>query len=79
LFGLPTIAFTIGGQSLSLSTTSFNLGPVNATSEECIGSIVSHVSWSEQLWVLGDAFLKNYYTIFDYGKQRVGFAQLAQN
>ena len=69
----------MGGKSVGLSTSSFNLGPVSDGSEDCIGSIVGHINWSEQLWYLGGALMENYYTIFDYGEERVGFADLVRN
>lgn len=72
---LPSVAFTIGGKSLDMSA-SLNFGPVSDGSSDCVGSIVADSSIGSEFWILGDAFMRNFYTIFDYGKSRVGFATL---
>ncbi|KAH7907020.1 Asp-domain-containing protein [Hygrophoropsis aurantiaca] len=67
-------SLTFGGQSFSVSPETFNLGPIAKGSSTCIGGIVA---MDARFWLVGDAFLMNTYTVFDYGKKRVGFANLA--
>jgi hypothetical protein len=73
---LPAVSFTIGGKDFPM-TQSLNFGQVSQGSTDCIGSIVADASIGSQFWILGDAFMTNYYTVFDVGNSQVGFATLA--
>lgn len=69
----PTLIF--GGHPFTVSGDTFNLGPVEVGSSDCVAGIAG--SDDVDFWVVGDVFLQNVYSIFDMCKLRVGFAELA--
>jgi len=60
------------------SFCSFNLGETETGSGQCVGSLIGgDLGLGSNVWLLGDSFMKNVYTSFDFGKDQVGFATLA--
>jgi cathepsin D len=57
---------------------SFNLGATSSGSDQCVGALASQdFGLGSNIWLLGDSFMKNVYTSFDFGNDQVGFATLA--
>ena len=57
---------------------SFNLGSTAPGSGKCVGAILGvDVGLGNNTWILGDSFMQNVYTAFDFGNNQVGFATLA--
>jgi len=74
---VPTVAFSWGGKSWSISSDNFNLGPVTQGSSSCVGALSGQdPGLGSTVWVLGDSFMKNVYTTFDFSQNAVGFATL---
>ncbi|KAL1708489.1 aspartic peptidase domain-containing protein [Schizophyllum commune] len=76
----PKIAFNYGGMDIEISEDNLNLGKVDESSSDCIAAISAQdLGLGEGTWLLGDAFMKNVYTVFDMDKKAVGFAALANS
>lgn len=56
-------SFSFTGQSnpFYISNDDLNFGQVNALSDQCVGAIIE--GNTSGYWILGLAFLKNYYTV----------------
>ena len=74
---LPSVEFTIGGVKYTLPSTSWVLKLTVLGSTECMDGFDSLElpSYMGNAIILGDLFIKTFYTHFDYGNNRVGFAK----
>ncbi|CAF1607174.1 unnamed protein product, partial [Didymodactylos carnosus] len=77
---LPTIGFTIGGKTLSLSAEQYIYPKKINGGLICVSGFQTTAEDKftrngDYLWIIGDTFLSRYYTVFDYGNTRVGFAK----
>lgn len=62
------LVFTLGGYMFSVPSSAYMWKAGN----QCMVLVASLPNL--QMWILGDVFLRNYYTVFDMEEERVGFA-----
>ncbi|XP_022437159.1 gastricsin [Delphinapterus leucas] len=74
---LPTLTFIINGVQFPLPPSSYILN--NDDSFCMLGVEPTYVPSQngQPLWILGDVFLRSYYSVYDLGNNRVGFATAA--
>merc|ERR1712098_219301 len=73
---LPDISFTIDSDVYTLSAYDYVIEVTEAGQSECLFGFMpmdlpAHLAGS---FILGDVFIRKYYTHFDYDNERVGFA-----
>jgi len=74
---LPTLSFALGGRNFTLEPSFYVLRLAGANGDEC--QLGFQALNQAGLWILGDPFIRKYYTVFDRKEDRVGFALAKQH
>ncbi|KAF7297249.1 hypothetical protein MIND_00958000 [Mycena indigotica] len=67
---MPKLSFNWGGSDWPISAANFNLGKTSQNKTRCIGALAAEdLGLGDDVWLLGDSFMKNQYTVFDFDKE----------
>lgn len=71
----PSLGFTIAGKRFDVDPEHYIMKLGGNRLLPCLLGIMGMDTGKETpQWILGDVFMRKYYTVFDYGNERVGFA-----
>ncbi|XP_073980695.1 lysosomal aspartic protease-like isoform X2 [Rhodnius prolixus] len=70
----PPIKFLIDGKNYTLTASQYISRTKFLWTETCFDGLDNMNL--ENIWIFGDVFLSNFYTIFDFSKKQIGFAEL---
>jgi cathepsin D len=72
--GAVNVSFSFGGRAWSMDPKDFMFQQISRT--QCIGAFIDlDLGGAGPTWIVGDAFLKNVYSVFRWDPPSVGFAQ----
>jgi len=72
---LPDLSFYFDGKAYPIKGTDYILN-VQGTCISAFTGMDINLPWGT-LWIIGDVFLRRYFTVYDLGKNAVGFAKAA--
>jgi len=77
---LPNVTFVINGVDYVLTPEQYILNITSEGKSECLSGFVGLdiPTPPGPLWILGDVFIRNFYTVFDMGNKQLGFAPAVQ-
>lgn len=77
LKSLPNMAFRFSGKDLVLTSDQYVLVVPSPLGTQCVSGFmgIDFPPQMRNLWVVGDVFLRAYYTVYDLGNNRVGFGK----
>lgn len=79
LDNLPTVTFSIGGKDFNLTKEDYVVKLDTASGKVCLSGFMGLDLGVTPMYILGDVFIGKYYTEFDFGNKKVGFAEAVQS
>jgi cathepsin D len=71
---LPTVVFSFGGHTFALAGPEYVIQVTQEGQTMCLFGMSGLDVPRGPLWILGDIFMRKYYSVFDYANNRIGLA-----